>query len=256
MKARWFAVLSLLVLAGPVGSACGPTAPPPAAIPVPSAAPPASASAPAPAASADPPPEAFPTKCEGDPCTPGEEWATRICKLQSADVALALFAKGSPWARGYLTRDTEAWNAAGGGTSRGKLLFDEEVIILRKRAQSGIVQGNGGYDVVRWDGACASLSTEELTLKHPPRQRTAPLTWKYFDTATRDALSADKKVGAAYDKRRKECKGATSGDVSQACVKADTALGEAVVEFVRGGGALPVPKILISYPGRRPPPTP
>jgi hypothetical protein len=243
MTARGFVALSLFVVHAGL-AACGPAAPPPAPLPGPSAAPPAT-SAPPPAASSEPPPEAFPSKCaEGtDPCTPGEEWATRVCKLQSADVALALFGKNTPWSRGYLTRDTEAWNAAGGGTARGKLLFDEEVIVLRKRAASGIVQGNGGYDVVRWDGSCASLTTEELTLKRPPRQRTAPLTWKYFDTATRDALSADKKVSAAYDKRRKECKGVTSGDVSQACIKADTALGESIVEYVRGGGALPVPKI-------------
>ena len=56
------------------------------------------------------------------------QWAAIL-----ALVALALFAKSSPWTRGYLKGDVEAWNASGGVSSGDKLLFDEEVIVLVRR---------------------------------------------------------------------------------------------------------------------------
>jgi hypothetical protein len=211
------------------------------------------ASAPAPAASAAqdapaaPPPEAFPTQCASSSdgvCAVSDALIERVCKLQSADVALSLLRKGTPWTHGYLTGDTEAWNASGGGSSRYKMLFDEEVVILRKRAASAMMVGQGGsFDVVRWDGSCVTLSQGEMTLKRPPKPRVSPLSWKYLEAPTRDALSSDAKVGPAYEKRRKECKGVTSGDVSAACVKADNALSDAIVEFVRSGGQLPTPRL-------------
>lgn len=238
----WVLVLVLVVVA------CGPSTKP-ASGPEPGAsAAPAASSAPAPEVKApEPAPEPFPTKCassDGGVCAVGDAFADRICKVQLADVGLALFAKGSPWTRGYLTRNTEAWNASGGGSARNKMLFDEEVVILRKRAASAMMVGQGGsYDAVRWDGSCVTLAEEEVTLKKPPKAKASPITWKYLDAPTRDALSADAKIGAAYEKRRKECKGATSGDVSLACVKADAALSDVVIDHVRGGGAVPTPKL-------------
>ena len=229
-----------------VVTACGSKPPPPAEpAPAPSAAPAVSSAAPV--ASAAPAPEPFPVACASTNdgvCVMSDAFVERVCKLQSTDVALSLLRKGTPWTRGYLTRDTEAWNASGGGSARNKMLFDEEVVVLRKRAASAMMVGQGGsYDAVRWDGSCVTLAQEELTLKKPPRQRSASISWKYLDGATRTALEADPKVGPAQDRRRKECKGATSGEVSLTCIKADTALSEAIVEFVRQGGELPVPKL-------------
>jgi hypothetical protein len=175
---------------------------------------------------------------------PAEEAVNRICRVQESHVAFALFSKGSPWTRAYLTRDADAWYASGGASARGKVMFDEEVIILRKRAAGGIVQGQGGgYDVVRWDGSCASLQAEEVTMKKPPKAKHPPIGWKNVESKTRDALLTDAKVMALFEKRRKECKGANTGDVSLACVKADAALDAGIVEFVRGGGAVPTPTL-------------
>lgn len=242
---------ALVLLVGCSGASPG--AEPPAS-PGAGPAPAASASAaPAPETSAAPAPKAtkttgFPSECAkdkdaGDMCVPEGPFVDRLCKAALTDAALVLFGK-TPWTRGYLTRDTEAWNAAGGSTARGKLLFDEEVIVLRKRSAQGIVVGQGGgYDVLRWDGSCASLAQEELTTKKPPKAKTAAVSWRDISNGTRDALLADAKLQAAFEKRRKECKGVTTGDVSAACVKADTALSAGIVDFVRGGGALPAPTL-------------
>lgn len=233
-------------------AACGGT---PAPAPETPAASPSTASAPIAAASteapkptaAEPETPTFPTACSDgakDLCVPDEPFVKRVCALQATEVAFALFAKGSPWTRGYMTRDADAWYASGGASARGKLLFDEEVVIVRKRAAGGIVQGQGGgFDVVRWDGSCASLQSEEVTTKKPPKAKHPPIGWKNLDSKARDALLADAKLSAMYDKRRKECKGATTGDVSLACVKADAALDDGIIDFVRNGGTVPLPKL-------------
>lgn len=193
-------------------------------------------------------PREVPTACskaEGA-CTPDPKWVERLCRASYPSVALALFAKGSPWTRGYLTRNTEAWNAAGGASEAAQLKFDEEVLVLVERTANpnGIqVSGaGGGYEALRWDGGCVTLSKEELTLKRPPQPLTAKVEWRHLDQSTRDALSADEKVKKAFQERRNECKGATSGEVSLKCVKADSKLSEIIVQHVRNGGELGKPE--------------
>jgi hypothetical protein len=238
----------LLAALGLLLSACG-AAPPPksasdapivpeAPVPVPVA----------PEVKKDVEPEGLPATCEkkGDICSPPFKWVKRLCGGFYPDAALAMFAKDSPWTRGYLTRDTQAWNASGGESSSDKLVFDEEVLVLaHKEADTGgmVVSGSsGGYDVLRWDGTCASLAGEELTLKVPPnRAKAAKIPWKSLDLKIRDALTADEKIGKIDAARRKECKGVTLGDVSDKCEKADRQLSVAIVDFVRKGGALPPP---------------
>ncbi|AUX46069.1 hypothetical protein SOCE26_075720 [Sorangium cellulosum] len=188
-----------------------------------------------------------PTTCEerDGMCLPPPAFVKRLCSGFHPDVALSLFAKGTPFTRGYLTRDTEAWNASGGSSSNDKLLFDEEVLILYRRvADTGgmVVSGaGGGYDVLRWDGTCASLMTEEVRLHVPPKPKFAPIPWKSLDQKTREAFQADEKVGKLVAERRKECKGATMGAVSAKCEKVDKQMGAALIEYVRGGGTLPAP---------------
>ncbi|MGC4091510.1 MAG: hypothetical protein QM756_27250 [Polyangiaceae bacterium] len=147
-----------------------------------------------------------------------------------------------------MTRKTEAWNASGGASAGGYLEFDEEVLILAERkADTGGMQvsgAGGGYDAIRWDGSCVTLSGEELTQNRPPAPKNPNIEWRFLDDNVQEALRKDEKVNSAYLGRRKECKGAVSGDVSDKCVKADKALSEAIVTFLRGGGAVPVPTTL------------
>ncbi len=247
---RQLTVFALCLFTG-----CGASQPAPPT----SAAPPASAAPsaqppPAPAASSAPArvqaPRGVPTACDADAtraagvCVPSTADVDHLCQAASVDAALVMFVKGSPWARRFLTRETEAWNAGGGATSRGKLAFDEEVIVLRKREANAMMVGQGAsYDALRWDGACVSLSSEELTDKLPPKAKAGPVAWREIGQKTRDALLGDAKLTALYAKRQKECKGVMSGEVSLACVKADGALSAGIVDAVRGGFAAPTPEL-------------
>ncbi len=225
--------------------------PPPAASPAPTAEASAAPTA-APVAEEDKPFGKVPTACaetKGKLCLPPAKFVKRLCNDSYPDVALLMLAKGTPWSRGYLrVKSVEAWNASGGVSSSDKLVFEEEFIILSHReAASGGIQvsgAGGGYDVLRWDGTCATLADEEvmLNVNNPGHAR---IPWKRYEDKTRDALLADEKVNKWYTERRKECKGATMGDVSLKCQKADDALGKAVAEFVRNkGGSLPTPSRL------------
>lgn len=190
------------------------------------------------------------TTCEknGDICVPPLAFVKKLCANVNPDLALVYFRKGSPFSRGWLTRNTEVFNAFGGSSSQDKLFFDEEVIVVNVRAANttGIqVSGaSGGYDVIRWDGSCASLPGEELTFKAPPKSKNAKLEWKTYSDDSQNALLNDANIAKINKQRRDECKGVTIGDVSKACVKAVDQLSEAIVAFVREGGEVPVPKAL------------
>lgn len=239
-----FAALSATLLTA-CGGAPAPAAPAPEPTPAPSAAP---TTAPSATSEADKPFTQIPTECEtpGDKtCTPPKAFVKRLCGGFFPDVALAMFGKGTPWTRAYLRREVEAWNASGGVSSSDKLVFDEEVLIMVFRAaDSGgmVVSGStGSYDVLRWDGTCASLMGEEVTTRLPPAPRYAKIPWKSLSEPTREALLANDKVGKVVAERKKECKGATMGEVTAKCEKADNRLSTVVIDYVRSGGTLPAP---------------
>lgn len=185
------------------------------------------------------------TKKEGT-CLPPRAFVQKLCSGSYPAIALYMFANGSPWARGYLRGKTKAWNASGGASDNGWLEFDEEVLVLAERkADLGGMQvsgtGSASYDALRWDGSCVTLSSEEMTLDKPSAPKNAKVEWRFLDDNVQEALRSDTKVNEAYLARRKECKGATSGDVSMKCVKADEKLSAAIVSYLRGGASLPEP---------------
>jgi hypothetical protein len=169
-------------------------------------------------------------------CTPPGDFVDRLCERPHQDVALALFARGAPFTRGYL---------------RGKLdelAWDEEVLIVRVRApqKGGVIVGSnlGTYDVLRWDGSCSrAVESEMVTRSKPANPKAARIRWHRLGARTQDALvAASDVVKRARARRGKECKGVMTGEVSATCDKADDLLTSAVVEFVRSGGALPPPE--------------
>ena len=181
-----------------------------------------------------------------DLCAPPADFVERLCDRNYADAALALFAKDTPFTRAYLRGNVEAWNASGGASTRAVLAFDEEVLVLRFRApgKGGIVvSGAGGsYDVLRLDGNCFTLDPDNVTTKRPPKPKHGPILFHRIGARMKDGLLANDAVRAAYVKRMKECRGATSGEVSLACVRADEGLSAAVAAYVVSGSPVPAPE--------------
>lgn len=212
----------------------------------------------APKAEEAPKPEPAPAKATTVPtacrqadgvCVPADAaFVKRMCNGSFPDVALVLMAKESPISRMYMKADVDGWNAEGGASARARLLFDEEVLVLKRRAPpaGGVVVGSGGpgWLVMRWDGNCYTLEDNELTAKKPPSPRHPPMPFRFYGDKTKDALLKTPKILAAYQKRGKECKGAVSGAVSKACELADAALSAAIVAEVRGGVSVPTPEKL------------
>lgn len=176
---------------------------------------------------------------------PGAAFTDKLCAASHPDIALILFAKGAPWSRLYLRGDVDAWNAEGGASARAKLAFDEEVIVLKRRtppAGNAIIVGQGGgYQVLRWDGNCYSLDDGEVTTRRPPRAKHPAIPWRLLTEKTKNALLGDAGVKAAYDKRGKECKGVTMGDVSLACEEFDKAFSDSITVAVKSGLVVPMP---------------
>jgi hypothetical protein len=144
----------------------------------------------------------------------------------------------------YVSGDVDAWNAEGGMSTRARLEFGEEMLVLRRRAAAAnsiVVGASGGYQVMRWDGSCYTLEDGELTPRRPPVAKHPPLPWRRLSERTKDALLKNKKVLSAFQRRGRECKGATSGEVSAACEQAEAALSATIVAEMRAGLTLPNP---------------
>lgn len=195
-------------------------------------------------------PMTIPTTCfKGDsPCVPDPKWVRKLCADVYPGVALYLFQKSSPFTRGYISaRKVKAVNASGGATSGEEyLVFDEQVVFLAHRAASseGIqVSGAGdGYDAMRLDGSCVTLGSDEVRMNVPPQPKFTPVAWRYIGEDMENALREVPEIRTAYVERRKECKGAFSGTVSQKCITKDEALNQAIVEALESGEAkIPVP---------------
>jgi hypothetical protein len=173
----------------------------------------------------------------------------KLCADVYPAVALYLFSKQSPFTHGYLSRKTRAVNASGGATSGDEwLAFDEEVVLLHYRqADTGGIQvsgAGGGYEAMRLDGSCVTLGSDEVRLDVPPQPKYAKVPWRYIGDDMQDALREVPAVKEAYIARRKECKGAFSGNVSKQCVQRDEELNNTIIVALTSGEAqLPQPSL-------------
>jgi hypothetical protein len=198
----------------------------------------APSSAPTPPAAA-PASAALPTDCGGENsegiCAPPKLFVTDVCGgFAKPDIALALFAKGSPWTRAYLRLNVDAWYTAS-RSAKVNLKLDEEVIVMHHPNPSGgiIVNGGAPYDVMRLDGNCATLSSEEVTLKRPPSPKHPPVPWKLLDPRTRETLLQDSAVSNAKDAWDESCH-------TPACAKAENKLTVAILDYMARGGKVPL----------------
>jgi hypothetical protein len=184
----------------------------------------------------------FPEQCADDNapgiCGTPDAFAHEICAgAAKPDVALRLFAKGSPFTRGFVRRNTEAWYT-GSRSAKASLKREEEIIVLRHPSPKGGIIINGGdtpFDVMRFDGACATLGPDEVSLKRPDAPNHPAVPWRQLDPRVKEALLSDPgiaKASASYEEACKEREGA-------ACGWAKTRLTGAVLRFIgRGGKAL------------------
>jgi hypothetical protein len=182
-------------------------------------------------------------------CLPAPKWVTKLCGGDYPTVALVLFRQGTPWTRGYVTQETKAWNASGGGSSPEKLKVDEEVIVLRKfsgQSPGGIeVSGaSGGVDALRWDGMCVTLDAAEIRYDPPPRAKNARIIWSRIEHDVREQLKEHAVIYDTYVAFKKACRGITVGAVSKDCEKLDGKLSETIAEWVREHPEFPTPKRL------------
>lgn len=183
------------------------------------------------------------------PCVMKPGFVKRLCSKANPDLAIALFARDTPWLRVYVNvKQADSFNGLGGPSSQEKLFFDEELLVLaeRKNDMGGMsVSGAGAsYDMLRWDGTCATLTVAELTERKPPKAKHARIPWRSLSDGVQKALLKDEKA-AGYDAtRRKECKGVEIGAVSAACEKAVHALNDRIADSVRGGLTVPLPATL------------
>ena len=89
----------------------------------------------------------------------------------------------------------------GCGVSGGEaLVMNEEVIVLFEKS-GGLggmqVSGAGSYQVLRWDGTCATLASGELRDQRPGKPKAAKVTWRYLDDTTQEALRQDERITQA-----------------------------------------------------------
>lgn len=192
---------------------------------------------------------ALPAACEDgnkDPCLMPKGFVKRLCSGAYPELALYFFQKDSPWKRAYVSiKQAEPFNGLNGPSSDEKLVFEEELLVLQARkADLGGMQVSGAgasYDVLRWDGTCATLSAEEVRFQGPSKPKHAAIPWRALEDATQNALLKDDGLAKIVAERKKECKGATMGTVSAKCEKADKMLNDLVVDVVRNGISVPEP---------------
>ncbi len=177
-------------------------------------------------------------------CVPPPGWVRRLCEDVYPDVALHMFRPGTPWKRLYMVARAEPFNASGGASLLGdKLEPGEEVIALKRRdGNSGVQVGDtSGYDVLRLNGSCATIHDGDFSAKKPDDVVYSKLEWRRIGLPLRNALEASPDVSAAYEARRKACKGQNLGIVAADCERNDRALADEVVRYVLAGKTLPPP---------------
>ena len=180
-------------------------------------------------------------------CVPPPGWVKRLCEDVYPDVALNMFKPGTRWKRLYMLARAEPFNASGGASLLGdKMERGEEVIALKRRDNTGEMQvgDNAGYDVLRWNGACATIHDGDFT-RDPPREILhSKIEWRRLGLDLRKALEVQPSIAAAQNARRKACHGFSIGQVTKDCEVYDRAFVDEIVRYVQSGGAIPSPSRL------------
>ena len=142
------------------------------------------------------------------------------------------------------TAMAEPFNASGGSSLLGdKLERGEEVIALKRRSESdGQIQvgdNNAGYDVLRWNGACATIHDGDFAEDRPSHIVQSKVEWRRLGVPQRQHLEHQPAISAAYEARRKSCHGFSMGRVSGDCESNDKLLMQEVVRYIQSGHSLP-----------------
>jgi hypothetical protein len=171
-------------------------------------------------------------------CTPRR--GSKVCSVAESDVeqicrapaAVKAFAAGKTLARAWLRGDVEVWSSVHHArTSKDTARFDEEVLVLaERRARGGIVVTGSAvsYEVLRWNGSCATLSEGEITWKRPPAPG-RPVDFAKLDNATREWLASDVEVLRLEGEREAIC---APNPFTRACKKASQKRDAALGSFV------------------------
>jgi hypothetical protein len=197
----------------------------------------------------EPDPRSLPTQCTyaRDMCVPPPEFVDRLCRHNSPDVAVYMMGPKQPWTHRYVrVAEAQAVNPISGRVGEVRLTFGEEIIILRYKtgaAEGGIqVSGTARYEVLRWDGTCATLEEGEFVEKMPKHQlRHVASTWQRLGERYRAALMENSAVADAVATKEADCKGAGLGRPPK-CHKAIESLNRVVAETVHDGLELPLPE--------------
>ena len=182
-------------------------------------------------------------------CVPPPGWVKRLCDDVYPDVALNMFKPGTRWQRLYMLARAEPFNASGGASLLGdKMERGEEVIALKRRDNDGemrVGDNNSGYDVLRWNGACATIHDGEFA-REPLRGGVvhSKIEWRRLGLDLRKILEEQPDISAAEDARRKACKGMSIGEVSKDCEVYDRKFMDEIIHYVENGGHIPAPSRL------------
>ncbi len=196
----------------------------------------------------------LPRNCdrEGGACFPPVDFVRALCKKKYPGVAIAMFEKSAPWKHAFVkVKEVAPVNSLGGPTAHVQLEFLEEVLLLRDREvkqRQMIVDVPNSYDVLRFDGTCATLAEDEFMTKKPyVRPRYAPIIWQQIDVDMRQALTQNPKVDQAAESQTTACRGSFLAGGGEPCKDATQQLARAIVTALSEGLQLPPPSNLPSW---------
>jgi len=198
---------------------------------------------------AKPEPRSLPTKCTQvrDICVPPPSYVDRLCRHNFPDVAVYMMGPKQPWTHRYVrAKEAQAVNPISERVGEVPLTFGEEIIVLRYKTgtiEGGMqVSGTERYEVLRWDGSCATLQEGEFVEAVPKQQlRYVAPTWQRLGDKYRAALMESSAVAEAEGTRKADCKGLGLGRPPK-CHKAMEDLNRVVAEVVHDGFELPLPE--------------
>jgi len=201
----------------------------------------------------------LPLSCSGSSkdCYPPTSFVRTLCKKRYPGVAVVMFNRSAPWQHAYVrVKDVMPFNSLGGPSAHMRLDFLEEVLLLRERQpkkqqqQMMILDAPVSYDVLRFDGTCATLAEDEFMTKKPLiRPHYAPVIWQQIDTRVRLALAENPKISEAAEVQNSACQGTFLAGGGETCRDATQGLTRAIMTVLSEGVALPLPSKLPDWTG-------